>query len=203
MNSPSFDDLTDALSSPVGDLISAMGENLADAQKALDLATLESFKAIYQADGGAYEALRKIGYRPTWYQIPELQAEVNMALTVSGSTDESGRRRPGRLVLYAQPVDATFANKYGFEYQAASKVTFKIVPIPPSALAEGMRVVPSVIGLTLEEARNRLEADDIASALSAEEPAENASSVRIGGQSPGAGEFIRADETLTLTLETH
>lgn len=202
MNTPSFDDLTDALSSPVGDLLASIGANLADAQQALDLATIENLKAIHDGDGPAYEALRRIGYRPTWYQIPELQAEINLALTVSGSTDESGRRVPGRLVLFAQPVDATFTNKYGFEYQAASKVSFKIVPIPPSSAAEALRVTPSVVGLSLAEARARLDGEGIAHALHSDTPASAGGDTPVVAQTPAAGEIIGGDQTVVLTLQT-
>ncbi len=206
MSTPSFSDLTDALSAPVGDLIASVGRSMAEAQQAMDAATIANFKEIYSEDGEAFEALRKLGYRPTWYQIPEVSAEVKLALTVSGAKETQSTGGGGRPVLksairlYANPVDATLTNKYGFNYQASSKVTFRIVPVPPSAAAEGMQVVPKLEGITLSEAEARLRELGIAWEVSPESAISEERSELITKQQPAPGEIIRADENVVLEI---
>ena len=207
MNNPSFNDLSDALSAPVGDLIASIGKNMADAQQALDSATIENFKSVYESGDATYEALRKIGYQPTWYQIPEVNAEVNIALTVSGTSEESGKKgqlpsMKGRnsIRLYATPVDATFTNKYGFDYTASSKVSFKVVPIPPSAQAEGMKIAPKLVGLTYKDANALLDDLEIEFEFAEGTPEKVPANKKVTAQNIEAGEIIRRTDTLILTF---
>ena len=204
MKQPTFNDLTDALSAPIGDLIASVGQSMADAQRDLDAATIENFKTIHKEGEHAFNALREIGYQPTWYQIPEVSAEVNMALTVSGTNEETGKKgtsatqSKGRIRLYGMPVDATFTNKYGFEYQAASKINFRIVPIPPSAEAEGMKVAPRIIGLSYEMAEQRLQELSINYRLHDDSPQKPKPTALIKSQSVEPGEIIQANDTLVI-----
>lgn len=156
--------LLDALSVPIGELIASVGRGVADAQRELDAASMASLRELYQQNEGLYAELQRIGYRPTWYHIPEAEGELQVALTVSG---QSGSAQPSsaralasgaRIKLYAAPVDAGYAAKYGFNLQATSKVRFRVVPVPPSVAAEALRVVPALVGLKLGEARERLAA---------------------------------------------
>src|SRR5689334_14430654 len=73
------------LAAPLGDLIAAVGRGLAEAQQSLDLGTIEAIRALYAGSGGDLEILRRFGYQPTWYRIPELQAEITLSLSVHGT----------------------------------------------------------------------------------------------------------------------
>ena len=44
------DELLDVLSAPLGDLIASVGRGVADAQRALDAASLEALREIYGSD---------------------------------------------------------------------------------------------------------------------------------------------------------
>lgn len=160
----SLDKLTEALSAPLGDLISSVANGVAQAQKALDAQTLQTFKDIYASSEGLQEELQRIGYQPTWYKIPEVNAEITMTLSVGErETSESfeqlrsGERRSGELKLFAAPVDAHYANRFGYDIQGASTLKFRIVAVPPSPQAEAVRVVPSLVGKPLTEARQLLD----------------------------------------------
>jgi hypothetical protein len=151
--------LLDALSVPLGELIAAVGHGIADAQRALDAASIATLKEIYGSSDGLQDELQQIGYRPNWYHIPQAEGEIQVALTVTGQEPSgSSPTVPGRskIKLYATPIDAGYASRFNFSLQASSKVTFSIVPIPPSAAAEAMQVVPVLIGLTVSDARARL-----------------------------------------------
>ena len=160
-------DLTEALSAPLGDVIAAVGRGVAEAQTALDAATVEGFKRMFSGGDAMLEEMRRIGYHPTWYRIPEVEAEVTISLSISGESRQAGTTPPagpdaaiggpGRIQLYAAPVDASYANKYDFQVQAASKLRFKVVAVPPSPEATEMKVVPGLGNKTFEEAKALLD----------------------------------------------
>src|SRR3954463_4880700 len=102
-------EVSDTLAAPLGDLIAAVGRGLAEAQQALDMATVETIKALHSGQSEGLDVLRRLGYQPTWYRIPELHAELTLSLSVggtttttgSGSADGQATAGPGRIRLYA------------------------------------------------------------------------------------------------------
>lgn len=139
------------LASPVSGLIASVGRGVAEAQRALDEAALETVDQIYQGNEKTAVALREIGYRPTWYRIPEVSAELKVAMRVEG-TEQRGRaggsgagatQPPGpldprlRVNAHATPVDANYSNRFDYEVEASSTITFKVVPVPAPTGAEG------------------------------------------------------------------
>ncbi len=130
------EDLTEALSAPLGDLIAAVGRGVAEAQRAMDASTISSIRELHQVNGDIGAVMRSIGYRPNWYQIPKVEADLTVSLTIGGEA------RGGRLQLYAAPTDASYTNKYAFDLQAVSKLKFSVVAVPPTPEQAGLRVVP-------------------------------------------------------------
>src|SRR5919108_2257520 len=165
-----LEEVTRALSAPLGDLIAAVGRGVAEAQQALDRQALETFKAVYNLGDASYTELRQIGYQPTWYRIPEVSAEMYVSLSASGeerlrvggpavpATQQLvPEQSQGRIQLYATPVDASYSNAYNYNLKASSLIKFRIVPVPPAPQAEGLQVVPNLVGMTYDEARAMLE----------------------------------------------
>lgn len=191
--------MMDALSAPVDELIAAVGEGVARAQQAMDAATLENLRAIYAEDDDAARMLRDIGYRPTWYQIPEASAELTMALTVSGeqSAHGSGGGRRG-LKLMGAPVNAGYTNRYNFEMKASSTVRFRVVPVPPSVAVDELRVVPRLAGMRYGEALELLDrlAIEVETA-GVERPDDDH---WVSGTNPAAGESLAAGRLLLVNL---
>lgn len=191
--------MIDALSAPLGDLIAEVGRSVAEAQMAMDAATIQNVRALVTASGpdDPNRLLQQIGYQPTWYQIPEVTAEITIALTLSGSGQSSGQSggqsggKPGgsRMRMMAAPVDASYASRYNFELKAASSLKFRIVPVPPSPAAERMRVVPVVVGLSFAQARVRLAELDIRWTLP-DQVAAPADATVVVTQQPAAGEIL-------------
>ena len=108
LNNPT--DISDALSAPLGDLIAAVGRGVADAQQALDEGTIETLKKLYAENN----ELLKFGYQPTWYKIPEVDAEISVSLSISGSAQEStgvsdANTASSGIKLYAAPIDANYS----------------------------------------------------------------------------------------------
>jgi hypothetical protein len=194
------DELLDVLSAPLGDLIASVGRGVADAQRALDSASLAALREIYGSDEDFFRELQAIGYRPTWYQIPEAESDIQIALSVSGaeaSTPSSGSvATRARIKLYAAPVDAGYTSRYNFSLTASSRLRFRVVPVPPSSAAEAIRVTPSLVGLQVGEARARLSLLGIGAALP---DAEDDAVVRT--QTPAPGAILGPDETVAVTVE--
>lgn len=187
----------DALSLPLGDLIASVGRGIADAQRELDLASLNAFREVYESSEGLFKELQAIGYRPNWYHIPEAEGDIQVALTVSGQQTSSSNTnflgRASAVKLYAAPIDAGYTSRFGFTIEASSRVRFKIVPVPPSSAAEAMQVMPALVGLTLGEARARLALLGIA----AEFP-EAAESAAVTNQQPTPGAVLSAGTTVRV-----
>lgn len=159
--------MNDGFSAPLGSVIAAVGRGVAEAQQALDQASLAQTLAIYQAEGESAEALlRDIGYRPTFYVLPETTCEVQLSMRIGGSggPDGSAAAEPGQLGsarTYVTPVDAGFANRYGFQIQAAARLSFKIVPVPSPAALDDLRPMPDLVGRPADAAVQALQGLDL------------------------------------------
>ena len=188
--------LLDSLSAPLGDLIAEMGRGVAEAQQALDEATLEQLQRIYAEDEALLEQLRALGYQPTWYQIPEAEAEIRIALSVEGQHSDSGRPR---LRLFGAPLNADYQNRFDYRLEASSRLKFRIVPIPAPSVLEDKRVVPRLVGKTLAEASDLLATLDINFDVAPENLAEQPLAV-VQSSEPAAGELLDAEQALRLTL---
>ena len=196
----SLSQLTDSLSAPLGDLIASVGRGVAEAQESLDAATIAGVKALYDGGDAIRNDLRQIGYKPVWYRIPEVDSELTVSLSISGRSAESGvgQASPsgGRVKLYAAPVDATYRNRFEFDLQAASKVKFRIVPVPPSPQASELKAVPSLQDKTLSEARTLL--DELGIAHQHDGAGATGDGAPLTGHSPAAGELLRPDQKVVL-----
>ena len=199
-------EITRALSAPLGEFIAAVGRGVAEAQQALDLHTLETFKAVHSSK--VYEELRLVGYQPTWYRIPEVSAEIYVTLSASGREQLQRKALPGEgtttmegsaggIRLYATPIDAGYSNTFGYDIRACSQLKFRVVPVPPTAQAEGIKVVPDLRGKPYAEAEAMLQQLGIAYRTDFYEPAGNET---VEKTEPGAGAILAAGQVLMLTI---
>lgn len=220
--------VSDVMAAPIGEIIAAVGQGVAQAQEALDQGSLAKVLAIYSEGGDAeLRLLQEIGYQPTFYALPETTGEIQVALSISGDT----RTQPpapipakgkiaqlnlsalnsSRLVhsqlpaarLYAAPVNADLTNRYGFQSSAAAKVTFKIVPVPAPARASEIRVVPALIDKNWEEALQLAELlDQELSAVDKQGNAVDAPAAKrkITMQEPEAGSIVMVGAGIEVTL---
>ena len=202
----SIPQLTDALSAPLGDLIAAVGRGVAEAQQALDRHTFAAFKAIYGSKEGTYEEFRALGYRPTFYVLPETTAEILVSLTVGGSSVTQATQGTAGVRLYAAPLDASYRNRFDFDLRAASRVTFKIVPVPPSPEAESIRVLPYLLNRTLGDALGALAPLGVGVEITdAETKAAVAGALptnaKVTAASPPAGTILSPSQKVALTIQ--
>lgn len=203
--------INDTTAAPLGRIIASVGQGVAQAQRALDEQALAQLEALYRDDDEAAVLLRRSGWQPTFYTLPETEGEVKVALSLSGSSDGRGETNrpasalPGRLggsriALYAAPVDAGYQNRFGYQATVGASLRFRIVPVPPPPEVEGMPIVavPRLISLPHDAAQEllaefRLEMDVDPS---------GAASGTVLTQVPSPGEVLRRGDVVTVTLSS-
>lgn len=212
--------MQDVLASPLGDVIASVGQGVAAAQQALDEASVAKTLEIYREGGDAMVAmLRDIGYRPTFYVLPETTGEVSVSMRLAGGNSGSAAppspvasvlnpaiaaRALQRVRTYVTPVDAGFANRYGFTATASAKLTFKIVPVPPPDGMDQARVMPDLAGRKIGDALLVLDMLDLAVRIVDKDgtavSAPDAASV-VGETDPVAGTVVRTDGEIVVKLK--
>lgn len=215
----------DVVASPLGQVISQVGQGVADAQEALDEGSLAKVLEIYtEGDDEKLALLREIGYRPTFYTLPETTGEVRVALRLGNGAQGAGKAKPVRPTftasavnvstarigltalpakMYASPVDAGYANTYGYQADISAKLTFKIIPVPPPDGADELRRLPDLTGRSPEAAQAALEALGLeiefvdADGVAIEAPNDTD---MVSAQDPAAGDILRMGDDVTVTL---
>lgn len=211
--------VNDVVAAPLGDVIASVGEGVAAAQHALDEGSLAAVLELYaDGDDAKMRLLREIGYRPTFYTLPDTTGEVRVALKLGqGAAGASAAKAVSKSSvptavmarlgarglnlsqkLYASPVDAGYSNQYGYTADVSAKLTFRIVPIPPPDGVDELRLVPALVGKALSDARLLAEAYELNIELNAE-PEEGADPAVLT-QEPEAGAIARVGDSLSLTL---
>jgi uncharacterized protein YqgV (UPF0045/DUF77 family) len=172
----------DVVASPLGDVIASVGAGVAEAQQALDEAALAKTLEIYATEGdAALQLLREVGYRPTFYALPETSGEVKVSLQLGNATQANtapntttqqlktlrpdigvklsrmGINTSPKPRLYASMVDGGYANRYSYQANVSAKISFKIVPVPPPDGSDELRYAPSIIDRSVTEAAELLQ----------------------------------------------
>ena len=144
MPDDAVDQVTEMLSVPMEELLTALGRGVGAAQAALDRHSIE-IQELIDSD----PVLGQYGLQASWYQIPSTQLELKIAIALQQPAAPAGtlpHPLPRTLSpiedlqlarplprLWAQPVNARYANQFGFSTTASSTVSLTIVPVPPPA----------------------------------------------------------------------
>ncbi|CAM1342454.1 PASTA domain-containing protein [Tenacibaculum amylolyticum] len=194
-------DVRELLSAPLGELISSIGQGVAEAQKALDAASLSQTLALYDEDNPneVLKQLREIGYQPTFYTIPETEVEAKVSLALSSQKiDYENSKNHNSSRMYATPVNASSSNKYNINGVASATLKFKIVPVPPSNEVEDMRVVPNLVGKQLNQAITILQRLGIAYNITDDISNEDDNNFKIKTQDPDPGTISKRQNVVVL-----
>ncbi|MEQ6889436.1 PASTA domain-containing protein [Halomonas sp. CS7] len=202
--------INDTTAAPLGQIIASVGQGVAQAQRALDEQALAQLEALYRDSDEAMALLRRSGWQPTFYTLPETEGEVKVALSLSGSVSGKGQAtRPGssspgragasRIAIYAAPVDAGYQNRFGYQATIGASLRFRIVPVPPPAGVEELPIVavPQLIGMASAAAQELLAEFRLEAAV---EPSGAPLGI-VAAQDPAPGEVLRRGDVVTLTLE--
>ena len=109
------------LIAPMEAIVRKIATSVAEAQRKLDDAALETQKKLTEE----YPKLAEIGYIPTWYHMPEITVELKMVMHYE-QTEETG----GSRVLWT-PFNAKYKSTFAYEAEGTSNIKLKIVSTPP------------------------------------------------------------------------
>jgi hypothetical protein len=135
------DTLTEVLTAPMEEVIVSLGTSVAQAQRELDRHSIESQKEI-EAD----PTLSAAGVSASFYQIPKVELELTMTITMQSSAGAPAAKKRAATALPAAalqrpsrisvaPLNAFYTNQFGFQAAASSKLKLTIVPVPPAGAA--------------------------------------------------------------------
>jgi hypothetical protein len=116
----SIADLSDILITPIARIVREIGESVGEAQKALDQASMQSQSNLQTS----HPELAEIGYEVTWYQMPEVQVELKMAIHFEKKNTSSPPK------LYLAPFNAKYKNALSYTADGSSALKLRIVPVP-------------------------------------------------------------------------
>lgn len=127
----------EVFAAPIEGVLAALGRGISEAQRELDRSSL-----VAQAEIDADPDLAQIGAQATWFQLPRVELELKLALTMA--TDPRARAagvaRP--LKLLAQPVSAAFQNHFNYNLQGSSVVRVTVVPVPAPTAGDPVTTPP-------------------------------------------------------------
>jgi hypothetical protein len=159
---------SEMLGSPLGELISSVGQGVGDAQAALDQGALEQTLEIYDLSKDEdrpedelklLTLIREIGYQPTFYTIPstEVEAQISLSLDLKNQqTSPIGGTPLSKFKVNATPLNAGNVNRFGLQANAMAKLKFTIVPVPPPQNIADIRYVPDLSGKFWNETTKEL-----------------------------------------------
>ncbi len=125
--------VADLLSTPMEQLLVALGAGIGQAQKELDRHSIEIQKQILEDP-----VLSQYGLEATWFQIPKTDLELKIAIAMEKAADPvlvGGVKQKPLIRLWAQPVNARYKNQFAFDLQAASTLKLSVVAVPPPGVA--------------------------------------------------------------------
>lgn len=132
---------------PFQEAIASVARGVAEAQTTLDEASLEVQKRINEDP-----ELAPLGLAATWFQIPEIELEVKISLSIH--EEQVTESSPGLFLAF---YNASYRNSFDHEIEAASTLKMKIRPVPPPVTQTVPRTVPDLVGKKLSTARRLLE----------------------------------------------
>jgi hypothetical protein len=209
MANDSFEFLKDVLAAPLGEIIASVGAGVGEAQAALDAGSLAQSLELYSSEVGEdteqlVELMRAIGYQPTFYSIPETKVKAKISLAISNqqvtSTNPSlgaNGQTKNALKLYASPNNASNTNRYNLNINASTELEFKIVPVPPPAAVQNLRIMPDLVAKDLTLAIAVMENLGITYEITNGDPD---TGDEILTQSATAGDVFDVDTVLELTV---
>lgn len=140
----------EVFAAPIESVLIALGHGIAEAQRELDRSSLAA-----QAEIDADPVLSPIGAQATWFQLPRVELELKLALSMSEqpatrALAASGLVRP--LKLLAQPLSAAYQNHFNYNLQGSSTVRVTVVPVPAPTVGDAVTAPPTKDPAAVQEA---------------------------------------------------
>lgn len=124
--------IEDVLVHPLEEILTRIGQGVANAQRALDLNSIAT-QTLLSSD----PVLKEYGLEATWYHMPEVVLEMKMTLTLRREDQVKDNKVVLRkLRMYAAPFNSSYQNMFNTEVSGVSQIRAKIVSIPPTRRPE-------------------------------------------------------------------
>jgi len=144
----------ETFSAPIENLITALGQGIAQAQRAMDQNSIATQEQL-----DTDPVLSQYHLQATWYQFPSASLELKLSLSISEDQSSSPNSAPSvahvnprlgvaslqfqnPVRLIAQPVSASYQTHFNYDAQAASTITVNIVPVPPPVASDQVTIPP-------------------------------------------------------------
>jgi hypothetical protein len=119
----------ETFAAPIEDLIVALGQGLAEAQRQLDQNSIATQEAI-----DSDPALSNYGLQAPWYQFPSITLNLKLAISVSQAPTPA-QLSPGVALaaptrVFVHPLSPGFQTHFNYDATAASEVNVTIAPVP-------------------------------------------------------------------------
>ena len=124
----------ETFSAPIENMIIALGQGIAEAQKALDNNSIAVQQSI-----DTDPVLSQYGLQATWYQFPTVTMQIKMSMSIAQDQNQQSSPSvagsptlltPARFRIIAQPVSASFQNQFNYDSSAATEINLTLVPVP-------------------------------------------------------------------------
>ena len=131
--------------SPLPELVAQLGIAIAEAQLAMDQASVRSFRIMAQKNVELGKrkkvSMIELGLIPSFYHFSEANIDAKVAFSMTKSKEVSGSIEVGgAFKAVTATVSASYTSKYSFSAEGSSSVSAKIVTVPPPAeIAELIR----------------------------------------------------------------
>lgn len=109
------------------EMIQRLVQGVAEAQSQLDAAAIHTQETLQQK----FPELAGIGYRATWYQIPEVIVELKVAVHYEATGEEETKKRG----FFLSPFNAKYKSAFTYGAEGSSTLKLKIVPVPPPVVS--------------------------------------------------------------------
>jgi len=109
-------DFSEVLLVAPAQMIRQMGMAVAEAQQAMDRASMQSQESMP-------EDMKKLGYQPSWYHMSEIDVELKLAVHYEERGNKAG--------ILISPFNAKYKNLFTYQAEGTSTLKLKIVPVPP------------------------------------------------------------------------
>ncbi len=130
-----LDNAMESFSAPIEAVISALGQGIAQAQRALDLNSVQMQETI-----DSDPVLSQYGLQAPWYQFPKVDLQLTMSLTVAEEdTTTQNAPSPPAAVRGLSPKLSAASFK-----AAASQVNLSIVPVPAPRPGDQVTLPPKM-----------------------------------------------------------
>jgi len=146
------DPLANALetfSAPIENLIIALGQGIADAQRALDKNSIATQQSI-----DTDPVLSQYGLQATWYQFPTVQMQIKMSMSIAQDQNQQSspsvggalplKLLPAKFRIIAQPLSASFQNQFNYDANAATQINLTLVPVPAPRSGDQVTTPPQL-----------------------------------------------------------